>query len=52
MNRITPILIRNLAHNRALLDEIKRSGLASSYNTTIVYQACEAIEAELRRRGV
>lgn len=45
-------LRRTLAHNRALMDDIISSGMSRYYNTDIVDAACEAIEAELRRRGV
>ena len=41
-----------LAHNRTLLDDIIGSGWSRYYNTEIVDAACEAIEAELRRRGI
>jgi len=49
VNRKTQTLRRNLAHNRALIDDINRSGLAKYYNTDILHTACAAIEAELRR---
>ncbi|MBH3106325.1 hypothetical protein I5R01_25125 [Serratia marcescens] len=52
MNRQTPILRRNLAHNRALLQDIDRSGLKKYYNTTILHAACAAIEAELKSRSI
>ncbi len=52
MNRQTPILRLNLAHNRALLRDIDRSGLKKYYNTAILHAACAAIEAELKRRSI
>lgn len=51
MNRQTKILRRNLTHNRALIDDINRSGLAQYYNTDVLHAACSAIEAELKRRS-
>lgn len=45
-------LRQTLAHNRALLDNIIGSGWPRYYNTEIVEAACDAIEAELRRRGI
>ena len=47
-----PMEQRTLAHNRALMDDIISSGMSRYYNTEIVDAACEAIEAELRRRGI
>ncbi|BDT44576.1 Uncharacterised protein [Enterobacter hormaechei] len=53
MEQHTPeYLRRTLAHNRALMDDIISSGMSRYYNTEIVDAACEAIEAELRRRGI
>jgi len=52
MVRTTDILIKNLYHNRRLLDEINRCSIAKCYDIGIVFAACEAIETELRRRGV
>ncbi|MJJ92328.1 hypothetical protein DM854_26675 [Escherichia coli] len=52
INRQTPILRLNLAHNRALLRDIDRSGLKKYYNTAILHAACAAIEAELKRRSI
>lgn len=53
MNQYTPeCLQQNLAHNRALLDDISGSGWSRYYNTKIVEDACNSIEAELRRQGV
>lgn len=52
MERETQYLIKTLAYNRKLLDDISCSGLAWCYNTKILYDACDAIEAELRRRSV
>ena len=51
MDKDTTTLKRTLAHNRAFIDSINRSGIAWCYNTEIVRAACEAIEAELQRRG-
>lgn len=51
MEKDITTLKRTLVHNRALLDSINRSGLAWCYDTEIVHAACEAIEAELQRRG-
>ncbi|CDP78756.1 hypothetical protein KDF02_004120 [Shigella flexneri] len=51
MDKDTTTLKRTLAHNRAFIDSINRSGIAWCYNTEIVLAACEAIEAELQRRG-
>lgn len=53
MKHNTPEYLRQtLAHNRALLDDIIGNGLSRYYNTEIVEAACDAIEAELRRRGI
>jgi len=53
MKHNTPEYLRQtLAHNRALLDNIIGSGWSRYYNTEIVEAACDAIEAELRRRGI
>jgi hypothetical protein len=52
MKRTTAFLTLTLEHNRKLLDDIVASGMAWCYNTDIVFEACEAIEAELRCRGV
>jgi len=45
-------LTRTLAYNRALLDSIIHSGMSWCYDTEIIHKACEAIESELRHRGV
>jgi len=52
VNRQHQILRRNLAHNRALIDDINRSKLTRYYNTDILHAACAAIEAELRRPSI
>lgn len=52
VNRQTEVLRRNLAHNRALIDDINRSRLAQYYNTDILHAACASIEAELKRRSI
>ncbi|PPY25041.1 hypothetical protein C5966_19555 [Cronobacter sakazakii] len=53
MEQHTPeYLRRTLAHNRALMDDIISSGMSRYYNMEIVDATCEAIEAELRRRGI
>jgi len=51
-NNTLEYLRQTLAHNRALLDDIIGSGWSRYYNTEIVEAACDAIEAELRCRGV
>jgi len=52
MDEETIYLRRILAHNNALLDDIYVSGLSVYYNMEILHDACEAIEAELRRQGI
>jgi len=52
MNQYPPqYLQKTLARNRALLDDITGSGWSRYYNTKIVEDACDSIEAELRRQG-
>jgi len=51
-NNTLEYLRQTLAHNRALLDDIIDSGWSRYYNTEIVEAACDAIEAELRCRGI
>ncbi|PWK96150.1 hypothetical protein C7431_10671 [Pantoea allii] len=52
MDRETLYLLKTLDHNNDLLDEINRAKLGRYYNTKILRNACNAIEAELRRRGI
>lgn len=52
MDEKTIYLRRTLAHNRALLDDIYASGLSVYYNMEIIHDACDDIEAELRRLGI
>jgi hypothetical protein len=51
-HRTPEYLQQTLAHNRALLDDIIGKGLSRYYNMEIVEVGCNAIEAELRRRGI
>ncbi len=44
-------LIRDLIHNRKLLDDIYQSGMSRFYNTNMIHDAIDSIIAELRRRG-
>lgn len=52
MERTTEFLILTLKLNRQLLNVIKASGIPDCYNVGILLEACDAIEAELRHRGM
>lgn len=52
MKRTTEFLISTLKHNRQLLKVIEASSIPECYNVGIVLEACDAIEAELRCRGM
>jgi len=52
MDRETLYLLKTLDHNNALLDDIIRRKMGRYYNTKILRDSCDAIEAELRRRGI
>ena len=50
--RSTSFLILSLNHNFKTLTTIVSSGMSMYYNVDIVFDACESIAIELRRRGV
>lgn len=51
MELTTKRLVKDLMHNRRLLDEIYQSGMSRFYNTNMIHDAIDSIIAELRRRG-
>ena len=51
MQKTTDALIRDLNHNRRLIDRMKREGMDKVSDTAIVEQAMTAIIAELYIRG-
>ena len=51
MKKTTAALIRDLNHNRRLLDRMKREGMDKVSDTAIVERAMTAIIAELYIRG-
>lgn len=51
MELSTERLVRDLIHNRRLLDEIYQSGMSIFYNMDMIHDAIDSIIAELRRRG-
>ena len=52
MDRETLYLLKTLDHNNALLDDIIRRKMGRYDTTKILRDSCDAIEAELRRRGI
>lgn len=52
MDREPLYLLKTLDRNNALLDDIIRRNMEWYYNTKILRDACDAIEAELRHRGI
>lgn len=51
MQKTTDALIRDLNHNRRLIDHMKREGMDKVSDTAIVEQAMTAIIVELYIRG-
>ncbi|CAA0259669.1 MULTISPECIES: hypothetical protein [Enterobacterales] len=51
MRKTTDALIRDLNHNRCLLDRMKREGMDKVSDTVIVERAMIAIIAEVYIRG-